>query len=455
MKNRFIGFLCAFALILALLCSCEVSNIGTDSGSSGTRDVHTSQSVSDTATDTGADTGADTDSGVVIDLDIDGAKVRDGGDGCRVQVLTDAEKTVYEAYLEALEKNSYSLWCDNKIGFNYFSTYVSSDSVVNVIYSTYNKTLRVMTEPLKNTALPARDDGGYTKICEPLAISVGLASDTEETHKNGMCYIFRLEDGSFVVYDGGWDYSTNRMSEKIYKVLAKNVPAGRDIVISAWVITHAHTDHCGGFNTFIRSYRDKVTVKNILLNTPNDAFCTQLEMKSKVDYFRNTLKMCATADIIKAHPGQKLVLPGAQIEVLYTLDLYDADTLDEFNTASVVTRITIGGQSFMMTGDMSENSNATLTDMYGSKLKSDFVQVSHHGYAGGTVKFYNLVKADYVLWPASKVGYDEMKNKERNSIFKSLSDKRLIVALDNISIITLPYSGDGAVTVPCSEYLSE
>ena len=163
--------------------------------------------------------------------------------------------------------------------------------------------------------------------------------------------------------------------------------------------------------------------------------------------------MCSSSDIIKAHPGQKLMLAGAQIEVLYTLDLYDDEELDEYNTSSVVTRITVGGQSFLMTGDMTETSNTNLIEMYGSKLMSDFVQVAHHGYAGGTESFYNTVKADYVLWPASKVGYDEMKNKDRNSNFKSLSSNRLIVALDNITIITLPYAGSGAVTVSCSDYL--
>lgn len=447
MKNKLISLLCVFVLLAVLLVSCKPSHTDPVDVSSAEPDSSISSDIPVTTTE------ASSDSPSPGSLDIEGAVVRDGGDNCSVQTLTGTEKAFYDAYLKLLEGNSYTLYTENKIGLNYFATYVSSDTVVNVIYSSYNKTMRVMTEPLKGTALPAAEAPEYTKVCEPLAVSVGLASDSETDHKNGMCYIFRLEDGSFVIYDGGWDYSTNKMSEKIFAVLSKNVPQGCDIVISAWVITHAHTDHVGGFNTFIRTYREQVTVKNIILNTPNEAFLLQTDMKNKVDYFRATLKMCSSSDIIKAHPGQKLMLAGAQIEVLYTLDLYDDEELDEYNTASVVTRITVGGQSFLMTGDMTETSNTNLIEMYGSKLMSDFVQVAHHGYAGGTESFYNTVKADYVLWPASKVGYDEMKNKDRNSNFKSLSSNRLIVALDNITIITLPYAGSGAVTVSCSDYL--
>ncbi len=447
MKHKIFRILALLMVLMMLFCSCRTTSQNgndtesTDSGHSGA--LTQEPGVTDTAP-----------LPVTQSLTIQGATVRDGGDGCQVQVIAGVEKTAYDAYLLVLESNSYTRYTDAKIGFNYSATYTDSNHVVNVVYSSYNKTLRVMTEPIGNTSLPAKEVENTVARCQPLAISVGLAADNASTHKNGMCYIFRLEDGSFVIYDGGWDHQSNRMSEKIYKVLCKNAPEGETPVISAWVITHAHTDHIGGFNNFIRSYRDQVTVKNILVNTPSGEFCTQTSMSSKVEYFKNTLKMCKSSNIIKAHPMQKLVLPGATLEVLYTLDLYDADTLDEYNTASVVTRLTIGEQSFLMTGDMSETSNQTLCEMYGSKLSADFVQVSHHGYIGGTVAFYNLVKADYVLWPASKIGYDEMKNKARNANFKSLSAKKLIVALDNISILTLPYAGQGATVVSCGDYLN-
>ena len=62
------------------------------------------------------------------------------------------------------------------------------------------------------------------------------------------------------------------------------------------------------------------------------------------------------------------------------------------------------------------------------------------------------MNADYVLWPASLVGYNEMKNKARNQNFKNLSDKRLIVAQDYITRIPLPYGGGGVTRQTLAEY---
>lgn len=442
--KRLSGLLALLLVLALLLCGCKgngpISDEPTGIQTTGAGDVTTAGSTPTHTSTTPGELPA-----------LTGAVVREDGNGCTVRVCSNATETQYETYGSALQGNGFVQHTENRIGFNRFSTWYSDDIVVNLIFSSYNSTFRVITEPKTSGALPATETQ-TASVCTPLAISVGLAPDTETTHKNGLCYIFRLTDGSFVIYDGGWDHTVNRMSEKIMAVLQKEAPDPQNIVISLWVITHAHTDHVGGFNQFIREHRNDVTIRSILLNTPSDTFCTQTSMTDKVAYFKSTLNMCRGADRIIAHPGQKLQLPDATLEVLYTMDLYDAQTLDEYNTASVVTRLTIGGQSFLMTGDMTETSNQVLQDMYGSRLQSNFVQVAHHGYVGGTAAFYNRVNADYVLWPASLVGYNEMKNKARNQNFKNLSDKRLIVAQDYITRIPLPYGGGGVTRQTLAEY---
>ena len=45
---------------------------------------------------------------------------------------------------------------------------------------------------------------------------------------------------------------------------------------------------------------------------------------------------------------------------------------------------------------------------FGAYLKSDIVQVSHHGYVGATVELYNEIDAPIALWPINKVWYDKM-----------------------------------------------
>jgi hypothetical protein len=47
-----------------------------------------------------------------------------------------------------------------------------------------------------------------------------------------------------------------------------------------------------------------------------------------------------------------------------------------------------------------------ITDIYQSTLKSDFMQVNHHGYSGATVKLYDCVSPSYTLWTTSNAAFD-------------------------------------------------
>jgi len=72
-------------------------------------------------------------------------------------------------------------------------------------------------------------------------------------------------------------------------------------------------------------------------------------------------------------------LRNAKLEILWTLDLYGKDRLDEVNTSSIVSRLELEGQSFLMLGDMSFSARKRIMQIYTDALKSDFVQVAHHG----------------------------------------------------------------------------
>ncbi len=441
MKKKLISIAALLLMLSVMLSACaDGETVGTESG---TESESAEESVEIIMSD-------------VERVELEGSEKRDGGDGSELQVLKGSSEEAYKAYCKELESQGFAPYAKNTLGANSFATYQSNKSIVNVMFYGFDGSLRVATDSKAKISLPAKE-AQFSTACDPLFFSVGLASDTETKNKNGLCYIFRLSDGSFIVYDGGWDARSNRMADKIMKVLEKNAPNPDNIVISAWVITHAHSDHVGGFINFTSMYRDNVTVKNILLSNASEDFQAAHSMTSKVTAFNDSVSKYMNASLIKAHPGQKLVLADAAIEVFYTMDLYDAATLHEYNATSIVTRVTIGGQTFMMTGDMDETDASQngrhLVDMYGDALKSDFVQVSHHGYEGLDVAFYRQVKAKYVIWPASKVGYEEMKNKERNSLFKSLTSKELIVARDNIATVTLPYDGKSVTYTATEEYL--
>ena len=73
----------------------------------------------------------------------------------------------------------------------------------------------------------------------------------------------------------------------------------------------------------------------------------------------------------------------------------------DYNDASTVTRLTINGKTVLMTGDAAAGTWGTLVERCGAALKSDILQVPHHGAApGGTVEAYDLIDPDVLLWTA-------------------------------------------------------
>jgi len=89
-----------------------------------------------------------------------------------------------------------------------------------------------------------------------------------------------------------------------------------------------------------------------------------------------------------------------QIDMLFTLDDFKQPFFPlNFNATSLIFRITAMGQTFMFLGDADPTSIGILAAKYGAALKSDVVQVAHHGYYGGTKEGYDLIDAPIVLWP--------------------------------------------------------
>lgn len=50
-----------------------------------------------------------------------------------------------------------------------------------------------------------------------------------------------------------------------------------------------------------------------------------------------------------------------------------------------------------------------LPKLYSKAWKSDFVQVTHHGYGGGTDELYDLISPTYAMWPTAQYFFHLVK----------------------------------------------
>jgi len=328
----------------------------------------------------------------------------DCGYGCVLTVVEGANEGIFRACAGVFTSSGYKLLAHTEAAGNLFATAVGSTYSVSLAYSRYNNELRILREPASNIEPGLFEKAETENICQPLLFQVGVVS-YDDSVTNGMCYMFRLSDGSFLIYDGGHyeDYVNvgprkvyRQNAQRIYELLKEFAPDPDNIRISGWIITHYHGDHFGALRRFAELYSGDRTlqVERFLFNYTEPGPQTDRAMAA-----------FAGARRVQVHPGQRLYIRDAEIEVLYTHELYSPKAISNLNTSSIVSRVTLSGQTALMSADMSGEAGRVVLDIYGDYLESDFVTVAHHGWDGGSTEFYATVRAEYALWPVGLNGY--------------------------------------------------
>ncbi len=352
-------------------------------------------------------------------------ELTDAGDGAYGLNITNVSEEEYNAYRTELDGLGLSCYSSNEIGDNRFVTLVNDEKIYNYIYTAADEMLRIIIDKRSNTALPPIEVPTYTKVCESSLTQLGIEHANPSNGsllENGMGYIFRLEDGSFILIDGGFNtaYNINLIWDTLNELSADYKPD--KITIAAWIITHAHGDHYNAFKGFMKTYGHQVQLNYMIYDLTSSKVNRDLDKAtsstSATDSTTNVKILAETyakdGKLILARPGQIMKFANAEIEVFFTDELILGESIDTLNTVSLHLRFTIAGQTFMFAGD----SYTTVTDMvvrlYGKELASDFVQVIHHGTTGGTVAYYKCVDPIVVLWPLGE--YDYFPNPEHKDI---------------------------------------
>lgn len=381
------------------------------------------------------------------------------------------------AYREALVSWGYTLYAENEMNTCRYSTWVSSDIVVTLMYMPMYKRLHIIAEPMR--ALPTRQqDNQYTDL--GIENKVMMVSCHFMNQHNGACAIFQLCDGSFMIVDSGqgWhqrntekykDHFQNNAKE-IFHVLEQYSPDRDgdgdkdkdDIIIASWFFTHPHMDHMGGYPIFAQLFADKVTLEQVVFNLPNEEITEHFtdgllaigEGKEITGEYVELLETVTTdyfpdAKLVEAHPGQVYYIRDAVIEMLYTWEL-DWKMPNRCNSLSLVFTVELGDTRIMVPGDCGESETKILHFLYKSYLKSDIQFVVHHGYPGASALLNSYIDADVVLWPTTDSHYQSKKNLDYNAPLQRA--EATYVAGDRLTVITLPYQGEESVSIsPASQ----
>lgn len=324
--------------------------------------------------------------------------ITDAGSGSYLLLCKKSDEEAYRRYTEKLKDNGYTRFAEREFLGTLCSTYVNEASIVNVTYGgECDPDLRIVADSRKKSGLPQIEENREKKNA-PRLIQQG---------HNAMCYILKLENGEFLIFDSG----NNGAEGGIYDTLMSESDDGRPVV-AAWFFTHYHQDHIGGFIDLASNseYLSRVTVKRVVMNMPAGQVIgtsgrSPRDMKN-VELWQGCLENTG-CEVIFPRTGQRYSLGGADVDILLTFEDIQPHFFvnDQSNATSTVYSVRAGGQHIIITGDCETESTRLMADKYREGLKCDFMQLPHHGHGsgGGTVpEFYENARATYILYPSDK-----------------------------------------------------
>ena len=357
----------------------------------------------------------------------------------------DASKSDAEAYKDKAIDTGFTLRSERTVADNVFYTLVNEQDYLYIYYKPNEKTVRAIAGPLNSLAADdySMDTG---LVAEPSLTLVGQPEGSDI----GQGYIFVLPDGRLIIQDGG--IKSSKKADNVYKSVMAIAPDPENVIIAAWFISHPHGDHQYAIEYFIENHGsdDNITIQNFVLNyAPSSMYDYKREDGGKENsgshvtkIFNIISKHVPEANIVKPHTGQLLDFGnGASVEILYTPEDYlPAELFDYVNSTSLVIRVVVEGTSVLLLADTTHVSGRIMENAFGSYLKSDMVQLAHHGQFPSNSSLYKAVAAKVLLWPANYASGKALIKQHGGVINTALSYASDVYVSDsNLTTLPLPY----------------
>ncbi len=352
----------------------------------------------------------------------------------------------YDNYIKTLDQLGFTLYDSNCIRDNYHATYINNTVLVHAYFTSNDGVARIIVDP--NTTLYKRKkDITYTRISETTLYQMELDYRNIDC---GMCYITQCADGSFFIIDSAHMNSVNDHT-RLYNLLRSLTPVDQEIMISGWFLSHAHQDHIAMFMNFLKADFKDCKIECLYYNFPaltipgSDKW--KEDDKVTIREFHELVENHREIPRVKLHTGQRFFIRNLEIEVLATHEDLYPQQVECFNDTSTVILMKIDGSNTLFLGDANIAECTIIVARYGSYVKSDIVQVAHHGYNGSNVGIYFCTDHKVALYSTRQSRYDESKSTESNKTIIEHS-KEIYIAGNGTVAFKLPYTLGTAIVFP-------
>lgn len=359
------------------------------------------------------------------------------GDGSFARKYTNFQEYEYYSVLNSYKIGGYTQYSSRNTDNTISTTFVGGDTYATLFYRKSYKDFVLVTSK-KDAKLFPPENSSYTKVCDTTFTQPELDS------AGGMCEIIRLADGRFLIFDSG---NANE-GDNIYEALCELNGSKNNIRIAAWVFTHSHGDHYGGFKGngneykgFSTKYKDAVELEYVLYAPLARA---QWDIMAKLkeqgyatwntidyyfvgnDYTQSGFEYKISTDfpeakLVPVHAGQTYKFADVTLEILYSAEhLYVDNTITgsayiNSNNSSLFCRVVSeNGGAAIIAGDCETEGGKWVDATYTTELEANIMQMTHHGM--GTDTDLSIMKKSGATVFAWASGEDKYNNTDRSNL---------------------------------------
>ena len=294
----------------------------------------------------------------------------------------------------------------------------------------------------------------------------------------GMLYVTQTSDGRFIIIDGGM--KTEAHKTVLLDYLAKK-SEGKKPVIACWMFTHLDGDHVDNAFDILLNHNDLFEVQCLGCGFPVRADFTPKEddhpqhkiwKKGAMDIqeyaearWEKIKALYPNAEFWDMHCDDRREIDDVKLHVLISAhERLPLDVLSH-NSRSAVIKMTFtqgtadesDDTTFMATGDSGGDARCEfmLNRYPASYLKSDILQVIHHGMYGGHTEFYQAVDPKICFWPTTEArffGYEMDRDGKAVSYANLTQDLPCNAYLrDNSVRVRTHYHGEQSLEIDMSD----
>ncbi len=372
----------------------------------------------------------------------------------RVVLLEERKPEDFRAYCDLMARNGYT--CKEQFSASHRSYAAYEKDGAGIFINYYAGTAQVQIVVEDNCAYFTYEDQ-MGEVCVKPQITQVFLSDY------GLSDVIRFSDGRLMIIDGANVYEKD--IDNLFARLKKDSPFEKP-VIAAWLMTHPHSDHYFCFFPFMKKYGDQVEIQKMFFHFPDGNDLEHYPKLTKdgtrfaqwkgiesitgseiLELFRKEVAQLGIP-VYTPHTGQSYRIADAKVQFYGSMD----DSIhrsQNINATSLMFSMDLGGQRLFLTGDGSF-SDTFLAARFGEELKSDILQVPHHGFGCGTekgqIEGFRFIAPQTCLLPVEKsLAYTTFTSYREgtNYVMTRLNVEELITG-EKETTLELPYTPNPA-----------